>query len=653
MNEHERNQIFVELRAIQAKCGGYIPEAELYKLAARLQKLEYDKGQYIGGVCDVYSVASFYPEFRFKRPPKVEVRVCTALPCYLKGAEGEFRKIEKAAQDGANVDVGRCPCLGRCDTAPAMTVNGHVFDAGGGGTLSETAAKYLQWAQTGIGDDPPEHGHQVEAPTGDPRFDEIGRAARYAGTYRTDPYTRIDEHYSELRRLLAEGATSGVPRVREELKKANLRGMGGAGKPFLRKFDQVLNAQTPEKYVVANADESEPGTIKDREILLRFPHLLLESLAIVGISVGAKKAYVYLRHEYGGQAEAIYRELRWAYAEQVIGAGGKTIAKDRFLGENILGSGVDFDIELFISPGGYVMGEQSALLNAIEGFRGMPRNQIQDLGDKKGLPTGAGLWGMPTLVSNVETYTYIPAILRNGGQWFADQGINGCQGLKWASVCGDVEKPGVWELSMGTTFREMIYDRAGGITGGKRIKAFAPSGPSFGFVPGTDQFLDLPMDFPADGKDGKPNPIKAAGATVGSGAIIVLSEGRSVVDGALNFTRFFRNESCGKCVPCRVGSQKMVDVIKQIRSETFDRHKGEIEKLREAGDVERLGRLIDDLRGAHLETVEKLTLVLESTSICGLGRVVHLPIQTVLKHFPGEVDRHLRGEVSGMDGDRE
>jgi NADH:ubiquinone oxidoreductase subunit F (NADH-binding)/NADH:ubiquinone oxidoreductase subunit E len=690
-----RNRVFTELRMIQERCGGYIPEVELYQLAAKLQRVTFEKGQYIGGVCDVYSVASFYPEFRFKKPPVVEVRVCTALPCSLRGAEEEYRAIEAAAKGTAGVSVGRCPCLGRCDTAPAMTVNGHIFampDHQAGTKLADLAGQYIRWADrdaasvdsvarnvhpTEAAAEPPKHAHRLESLTGVPGVDEIGRQPRYAGDYRTDPYHEISEHYHQLQGLLSEkritesreraiaaskapknGALAGemassdadvesltgVARVRNEIKSANLRGMGGAGKPFLRKFDQVMTAIAPEKYVVVNADESEPGTIKDRELMLRFPHLLIESLAIVGISVGAQKGYIYLRHEYEEQAASLLRELRWAYSDVARDSGGKIVSKRRFLGSNILGSGVNFDIELFISPGGYVMGEQSALLNAIEGQRGMPRNQIQDLGDKKGLPTGNGLWGMPTLVSNVETFTYLPAILHHGGKWFRDQGINGCQGLKWASVCGDVEKPGVFELSMGTTFREMIFEKAGGMRNGTPLKAFAPSGPSFGFLPGTDKFLDLPMDFPGEGPDGKANAIKAAGATVGSGAIIVLAEGRSVLEGALNFTRFFRNESCGKCVPCRIGSQKMVDVIKQIRGETYQKNSGQLAECRTRGE-EALNDFVQELKGEHLETIERLSVVLESTSICGLGRVVHLPIQTVLKHFPDEVDKHLRGEM--------
>ncbi len=607
-----REQIFSELREIQKTSDGYVPEAELYRLADRVGS----------GVCHIYSVASYYPEFRFQKPPKSEIRVCTALPCFIRGAEGVYRQIQQDAEGKSNVDVGRCPCLGRCDTAPAITINHHVHSSPDPKALLDLARqsialaalteKQVETTPASTAAVAPRASKNLRpAP---PRWDEIGRDPSLNADYRTDPYQSIDEHYGELRRFLATGDFSPIG---TGIKEGNLRGMGGAGKPFLRKFTQVKDAVSDDKYVVCNADESEPGTIKDREVLRRFPHLLVEAITLVGLAVGARKGYIYLRHEYEEQAASLRREIRWARAETVSDSQGKLVPKARYLGDNLLGSGKNFELEVFISPGGYVMGEQTALLEAIEGHRGMPRNGIFDLGEVKGLPTGEGLWGKPTIVSNVETYTYLPAILRKGGQWFKDQGVRGCEGLKWASVCGDVARPGVFEISMGTTFAEMI-EKAGGAAGGRKLKAFAPSGPTFGFLPATDAFLNLPMDFPGETKDGQRNPVAAAGTSVGSGAIVVLAEGRCIVDAALNFTRFFRNESCGKCVPCRVGSQKMVDVIKQIRTGT-------------AGEEWK-------------DTIERLSQVLSMTSICGLGKVVHVPIQTVLKYWPDEIDAHRTGK---------
>jgi NADH:ubiquinone oxidoreductase subunit F (NADH-binding) len=369
---------------------------------------------------------------------------------------------------------------------------------------------------------------------------------------------------------------------------------------MLRKLKQTMEQPGERKFVVANADESEPGTLKDREIMLNLPHCLIEGLALVALTVGAQHGYIYIRHEYKQQADFLRQEI--ALAKQ---AG--------LLGKDILGSGRDFELEVFVSPGGYVMGEQTALLEAIEGKRGQPRNQMVDM-KERALPSFQGLWGCPTLVSNVETWTHIPLIVRRGGAAYKAMGVRGCEGVKWVSVCGDVNKPGVWEIPMGTTYAEMLA-RAGGPAKGRKLKAFAPSGPSFPFLPATQEMLDSPIDFPGS-KNAPPNPVFDAGAHVGSGAIIFLAEGRCMLDAALNFTRFFRNESCGKCVPCRVGSQKMVDVIKELRG----------------------GRAADY---DYVQVIDSLADVLKLTSICGLGQVVHKPIQSVLKYWRQEVEDHL------------
>jgi formate dehydrogenase beta subunit len=569
-----------QLRDIQERNGGYIPEAELYALAARLGQPKHE----------IYGVASFYPEFRFAPPPKATIRVCTALPCYMRGAERLYRMVQAAARERKDVEVSRCPCLGRCDGAPAITIDHHVH-------AHQTARDLYHMA--------------IDAMDGQHVPDQdFGPVALQP--FSTDPYARGEPKYGALRALAArimqaqQAGPDAVKTVRQEvlakIKDANLRGMGGAGKPISRKLEQVFGENSDKKYVVCNADESEPGTLKDREILLNFRYLLVESMTVVALALGAQKGYVYIRHEYKQQADILRQEIHWAKTNGI-------------LGENVLGSGLAFDLEVFVSPGGYVMGEMTALLEAIEGKRGQPRNQIVDLGMRKALPSFTGLWGKPTLVSNVETYIYIPMILHKGAEFFKAQGVRGCQGLKWASVCGDVLTPGVFEVPMGTTYREML-EKAGGARGA--LKAFAPSGPSFPFLPATKEFLDSPMDF-RPGTSGEANAVHEAGAHVGSGAIVFLNDGRCMVDAALNFTRFFRNESCGKCVPCRVGSQKMVDIIKELRAGTPN------------ADYE-----------VAKDTIRRLCDVLEETSICGLGKVVHKPFQSVLQHFPGEVEAHVK-----------
>jgi NADH:ubiquinone oxidoreductase subunit F (NADH-binding) len=497
----------------------------------------------------------------------------------MRGSEKLYRELWKVVEGHEGVELGRCPCLGRCDGAPAVSIDEHVHAIEGAAELYDRCKRAIE-------------GEEVHHP----HFNPVAH-----GPFRTDPYGAGEEKYGTLRDVVATG---NYQRVLKEIEAGNLRGMGGAGKPMLRKLKQTMDTPSAKKYVVCNADESEPGTLKDREIMLNVAHCLVEGMAMVALTVGAQHGYIYIRHEYKQQAEVLRQEI--AQAKQ---AG--------LLGKNILGSGKDFELEVFVSPGGYVMGEQTALLEAIEGKRGQPRNQMVDM-KERALPSFSGLWGCPTLLSNVETWAHIPLIVKNGGEAYKKMGIRGCEGIKWASVCGDVNNPGVFEIPMGTTYAEMLA-KAGGVSKGRKLKAFAPSGPSFPFLPATDELLNSALDF-AGTKGAPPNAVIEAGGSVGSGAIIFLAEGRCMLDSALNFTRFFRNESCGKCVPCRVGSQKMVDLIKELRSG-------------KARDFD------------YVEVIENLGDVLKLTSICGLGQVVHKPIQSVIKYWRDEVEDHVRRNI--------
>jgi NADH:ubiquinone oxidoreductase subunit F (NADH-binding)/NADH:ubiquinone oxidoreductase subunit E len=558
-----------ELREIQRRHNGHIPEDELHALSRRIGRSK----------ADIYGVASFYPEFRFEAPPKLEVRVCTALPCHMRGAEKLYRELWKIVEGKEGVELHRCPCLGRCDGAPAVTINENVHAIFGAQELYSRCKSAIE-------------GEEVR--------DQDFRA-NAQGPFRTDPYAVGEEKYGTFRDIIAN---KNYDKVVKEIEAGNLRGMGGAGKPMLRKLKQTMETPSDRKFVVCNADESEPGTLKDREIMLNVPHCLVEGMAMVALTVGAQQGYIYIRHEYKQQADILRQEIALA-------------KRAGLLGKNILGSGKDFELEVFVSPGGYVMGEQTALLEAIEGKRGQPRNQMVDM-KERALPSFQGLWGCPTLLSNVETWAHIPLIVRKGGEAYKKMGIRGCEGIKWASVCGDVNKAGVFEIPMGTTYAEML-EKAGGVSKGRKLKAFAPSGPSFPFLPATDELLNSALDF-AGTKGAGPNAVIDAGGSVGSGAIIFLAEGRCMLDSALNFTRFFRNESCGKCVPCRVGSQKMVDLIKELRN----------------------GRAKDF---DYVEVIDSLADVLKLTSICGLGQVVHKPIQSVIKYWKDEVEDHLRRSV--------
>jgi NADH:ubiquinone oxidoreductase subunit F (NADH-binding) len=342
--------------------------------------------------------------------------------------------------------------------------------------------------------------------------------------------------------------------------------MGGAGFPTGTKGELVAKETRTPKYVICNADESEPGTFKDREILADLPHLVIEGMAIAGHAVGAQKGILYIRHEYEPERIRFEQEL-----QRARGALG------------------DFEVEIFVSPGGYILGEETALLEALEDRRGEPRN-------KPPFPVTHGLFGQPTLINNVETFCMGTAILARGADWWKAQGKPGFAGLKFMAVSGHIANPGVYLIPTGTTVRELIA-MAGGMKDGRKLLAFAPGGASSNFLP-ADQ-VDVPLDFAA---------MQKAGSMLGSGALVVVAEGTDLLALATNVVKFFRNESCGKCVPCRVGSQKAVEILEGVQNGTMP--KTALNVLPELGDT------------------------LLQTSICGLGQVAVAPALSVLRTWP-------------------
>jgi NADH:ubiquinone oxidoreductase subunit F (NADH-binding)/NADH:ubiquinone oxidoreductase subunit E len=548
--------IFDELRAIQLRFG-YLPKAELEALSERKQTPLYQ----------IHSVASFYPHFHLSPPAKAEVRICDDMSCHLNGScelRAELRR-RFAGMRPEDVQMKDVSCLGRCDQALAVAVNDEIY-------VQVDADKVEDLARLAI------RGDHLRA--------EHPHVARV--TCASDPYGD-GEKYGVLRKLAATKEWDGTLAV---LKDAELRGMGGAGFPTSMKWELVRKQADPVKYIVCNADESEPGTIKDRFIISHLPHLVIEGMIIAGLVTGAKKGIFYIRHEYPLQEEIFGEELR-----RCVKAG--------LLGKNLLGSDLDFELEVFVSPGGYICGEESALIEAIEGHRAEPRN-------KPPFPGQLGLWQKPTVINNVETFANVPQILARGVEWFKSAGVAGSRGWKFVGVSGQVENPGVFEVPMGTSMSDVIYGHAGGIRGGKKLKAFAPSGPSSGYLPAS--MVDVKLDFKA---------LADAGSMLGSGAIVVCDEDTCMLDMALNSTKFYRNESCGKCVPCRMGSQKMVELITRWTQ-------GGVSESQFAADL----KLVDDLSAA-----------MSQTSICGLGQIVPAPIQSVLKHFRKQVEAHaLRGE---------
>jgi NADH:ubiquinone oxidoreductase subunit F (NADH-binding) len=366
------------------------------------------------------------------------------------------------------------------------------------------------------------------------------------------------------------------------LKEAGLSGMGGAGFPTGLKWELVRKERAQPKYLICNADESEPGTFKDRMIMSELPHLVIEGICLGALVTGASRGWIYIRHEYEPERHSLQREI------------------DRARQAGVLGE--DFDIEIFVSPGGYILGEETALLEALEDKRGEPRN-------KPPYPGNKGLWGKPTLINNVETLAMVPAIVKRGPHWWKSQGVRGHAGLKFIGVSGCVRSPDVFEIPMGTTVSELI-ELAGGMKPGSELKAFAPGGASSNFLPGDK--VDVEIDFES---------IAEAGSMLGSAALVVIDQTTDMIEAATNVVRFFRNESCGKCVPCRVGTEKVVTMLDAILA---------------GADGSRLKKALPDLE-----------VTLAETSICGLGQVALNPITSALKYWGDELDARAPRRAAG------
>jgi formate dehydrogenase beta subunit len=548
--EHKTDGLFRELEQIQEQ-SGFISARDMERVAER-------RGM---SVREVSAAVTFYPHLRTKpNQARVEVVICDDMSCHLRGSAQLTDRLMRrfGLSDPRDLTFRNVSCLGRCDQAPVFAVNDHICQ----GVDEYTIVNLIRQAMEGR-----PMPHMVEA--------------TYPAVMKSDPYSNAAQHYGILKAVVEE---RNFDQVIATLKTGDLRGMGGAGFPTSIKWDLVKQQTRTPKYVVCNADESEPGTFKDRLIMHTLPHLLIEGMIIAGLCVGAEKGYLYIRHEYEGPREELQREIDRCYA-----AG--------YLGNGICGSELSFDLEIFVSPGGYICGEASALLEAIEGKRAEPRDKPPGTGTH-------GLWHLPTVLNNVETFAFATTILGRGANWFHQQGMNGAVGLKFIAISGHVNNPGAFEVPMGITYREVIEKYAGGVLNGKKLLGFAPSGPSSGYLPAS--MVDLPIDW---------KPLANAGSMVGSAAIVVCAEGTCMLDMAMNSVRFFRNESCGKCVPCRVGTQKMTDML--IRW---------IEGKHRDGDE---------------ETLRELSHTMRFASICGLGQIAPVPIESVMKHFPEQVEQHI------------
>ncbi|MEO1750638.1 NADH-quinone oxidoreductase subunit NuoF [Thiofaba sp. EF100] len=397
--------------------------------------------------------------------------------------------------------------------------------------------------------------------------------------------------YQAWRKILAEKTDPAV--IIEELKASNLRGRGGAGFPTGLKWSFMPRNAPGQKYIVCNSDESEPGTAKDRQILLNNPHALVEGMAIAGYTIGATVGYNYMRGEFGDLPfQRFEQALKEAYAAGL-------------LGKNILGSGVDMDLYGSLGAGAYICGEETALLESLEGKKGQPRF-------KPPFPANFGLYGRPTTINNTETLSSVPAIMRNGGKWFADLGVPNSGGTKMFSVSGHVNNPGVFEIPMGTPFAKLL-EMAGGVRHGRKLKAVIPGGSSVPVVPG-EVMMQVNMDY---------DSIAKAGTFLGSGGMIVMDDSTCMVKALRRISRFYYSESCGQCTPCREGTGWLYRMLNRI--------------------VEGKGTLED------LKRLDDVASKIEGRTICALGDAAAMPVRSFLKHFRHEFEYYIEHGHSMVD----
>lgn len=395
-----------------------------------------------------------------------------------------------------------------------------------------------------------------------------------------DEYIAMDG-YAALGKALTEMTPQ---EVIDEVKKSGLRGRGGGGFPTGAKWQFAANQPKGQKYVICNADEGDPGAFMDRSILEGDPHVVLESMAIAGYAIGANHGYVYIRAEYPIAVERLNIAIK-----QATDLG--------LLGKNIFSSGFDFDIEIRLGAGAFVCGEETALIQSIEGKRGMPR-------PKPPFPAVSGVWGKPTIINNVETFANVAPILRNGSTWFASIGTEKSKGTKVFALGGKISNTGLVEVPMGTTLREVVYEIGGGCPDNKNFKAVQTGGPSGGCLVEDD--LDTPIDF---------DNLIALGSMMGSGGMIVLDEDNCMVDVARFYMDFIVDESCGKCTPCRIGTKRMLEMLIDITE-----GRGTAETLVE---------------------LENLAIMVKDTSACGLGQTASNPVLSTMRLFKSEYDAHV------------
>jgi len=524
-------------------------------------------------------------------PNKTCITVCNGTGCHAQGCKNvtaAFQEEVKRQNLAGKVDIRISGCHGFCERGPLVVIKPadifyqrvRVKDIPE--ILAETIGKgnivsRLLYTNPKTGE---KIVHENEVP-----FYQRQKRIIFGNNGLIDP-TSIDDYFAVGGYAALRKALQMTPeQIIEEIKKSGLRGRGGAGFPTGNKWESTRRAKGDAKYIICNSDEGDPGAYMDRSLIEGNPHSVLEGMLIGAFAIGSHQGYIYIRNEY----PLAVKNVRLAI-QQMEDIG--------LLGKDILGSGFDFNIRVNRGGGAFVCGEETALLASLEGKPGEPRAKYI-------YPSERGLWGQPTNVNNVETWANIPLIISNGADWYSQIGTEGSKGTKIFALVGNITNTGLVEVPMGITLREIVYDIGGGIPKGRRFKAVQTGGPSGGMIP--ESLLDMPVDF---------DELTKAGSMMGSGGMIVMDEKTCMVDMARYYTSFLEGESCGKCVPCREGLQRMREILTNI---TIGKGK--------KGDIELL---------------EELSATLVDAALCALGGTAPNPVMSTIRHFRDEYEAHIK-----------
>ncbi len=555
---------------------GHLSDEVLDEIARRLEL----------NMTEVTETLAYYSMLRRKPAGKNHVQVCTNISCQLRGGFEIMAHVEKRLGIGNRqttpngiFSLEEVECIGACSGAPAMQVNYDFYE----NLTPEKVDAILDQFAGGKRAAPVAviSGSLHEPAAGENRVISQRFGVRDSRTLKV---YRDLEGYQALEKALKEMTAD---QIIDEVKRSNLRGRGGAGFPTGMKWSFVPKNSPKPKYVVANADESEPGTSKDRPLMEMDPHALIEGAVIAGKAIGSHQGYIYVRGEYRYILDILDVAIEEAY-------------KAGYLGKNILGTGFDFELCTHTGAGAYECGEETALLDSLEGKRGYPRI-------KPPFPAVAGLYQCPTVVNNVETLSTVPLIIRKGGDWYASLGVPKNGGTRLYSISGHVNRPGIYELPLGFNLNRIINEVAGGVANGKKLKAVLPGGTSCPLLNASE--CDVPMDY---------DSVAKIGSMLGSGGLVVMDEDTCMVDVARRIAHFYAHESCGWCIPCREGTAWLRKLL---------------DRFHEGGGRQEDIPLIDDVSQNIL-----------GNTLCALGDAAALPTMSIVRKWRNEFEDHLRGK---------